>query len=58
VKQTETQPKQIEFRFFSVQTENIFCLFRGHPSSPSYEEEQLGTMITSKPGGRVLISYL
>ncbi len=24
----------------------------------SYEEEQLGTMITSKPGGRVLISYL
>jgi hypothetical protein len=31
VKQTETQPKQIEFRFFSVQTENIFCLFRGHP---------------------------
>jgi hypothetical protein len=32
VKQTETQPKQIEFRFFSVQTENIFCLFRGHPT--------------------------
>ncbi len=31
VKQTETQPKQIEFRFFSVRTENIFCLFRGHP---------------------------
>ncbi len=33
MKQTETQPKQIEFRFFSVQTENISCLFRGHPSS-------------------------
>jgi len=32
VKQTETQPKQIEFRFFSVRTENIFCLFRGHPN--------------------------
>jgi hypothetical protein len=30
-KQTEKQPKQIVFRFFSVQTENIFCLFRGHP---------------------------
>jgi hypothetical protein len=28
----EKQPKQIVFRFFSVQTENIFCLFRGHPS--------------------------
>jgi hypothetical protein len=32
VKQTEKQPKQIDFRFFSVQTENIFCLFRGHPN--------------------------
>jgi hypothetical protein len=32
VKQIETQPKHIDFRFFSVQTENIFCLFRGHPS--------------------------
>jgi hypothetical protein len=30
-KQTEKQPKQIVFRFFSVQTKNIFCLFRGHP---------------------------
>jgi hypothetical protein len=35
VKQTETQPKQIVFRFFSVRTENIFCLFRGHPNSAS-----------------------
>jgi hypothetical protein len=24
IKQTEKQPKQIEFRFFSVKTENIF----------------------------------
>jgi hypothetical protein len=32
-KQTENQPKQIEFRFVSVRTENFFCLFRGHPSS-------------------------
>jgi hypothetical protein len=31
-KQTENQPKQIEFRFVSVRTENIFCLFRGHPN--------------------------
>jgi hypothetical protein len=31
-KQTEKQPKQIVFRFFSVQTENKFCLFRGHPT--------------------------
>ncbi len=34
-KQTEKQPKQILFRFFSVQTENIFCLFRGHPRHAS-----------------------
>jgi hypothetical protein len=31
VKQTEKLPKQIEFQFFKVQTENIFFLFRGHP---------------------------
>jgi hypothetical protein len=31
-KQTENQPKQTEFRFVSVRTENIFCLFRGHPT--------------------------
>jgi hypothetical protein len=31
-KQTEKQPKQIEFRFVSVRTENFFCLFRGHPN--------------------------
>ncbi len=30
-KQTEKQPKQIEFRFVSVRTENFFLLFRGHP---------------------------
>jgi hypothetical protein len=29
-KQTEKQPKQIEFRFVSVQTENKIWLFRGH----------------------------
>jgi len=31
-KQTEKQPKQNVFQFFSVQSENIFRLFRGHPS--------------------------
>jgi hypothetical protein len=31
-KQTETNAKQILFRFVSVQTENYFCLFRGHPT--------------------------
>jgi hypothetical protein len=31
-KQTETNAKQILFRFVSVRTENYFCLFRGHPS--------------------------
>ncbi len=30
-KQTETNAKQILFRFVSVRTENYFCLFRGHP---------------------------
>ncbi len=33
-------PKQIEFRFFSVQTENIFCLFRGHPIQNRDEEQK------------------
>ncbi len=32
-KQTEKQPKQIEFRFVSVRTENKIWLFWGHPSS-------------------------
>jgi hypothetical protein len=31
-KQTEKQPKQVEFRFVSVRNEKLFCLFRGHPS--------------------------
>ncbi len=30
-KQTETELKQINFRFVSVQTETKNCLFRGHP---------------------------
>jgi hypothetical protein len=30
LKQTKKQPKQIELRFLSVQTKNIFFLFRGH----------------------------
>jgi hypothetical protein len=34
-KQTETNAKQILFRFVSVRTENYFCLFRGHPKSHS-----------------------
>jgi hypothetical protein len=39
-KQTETNAKQILFRFVSVRTENNFFLFRGHPkySSPSKED--------------------
>jgi hypothetical protein len=31
-KQTENEPKQIEFRFVSVRTEKKICLFRGHPT--------------------------
>jgi hypothetical protein len=31
-KQTETNAKQILFRFVSVRTETYFCLFRGHPT--------------------------
>ncbi len=31
-KQTEKQPKQIEFRFVSVRTEKNIWLFRGHPT--------------------------
>jgi hypothetical protein len=34
-KQTETNAKQILFRFVSVQTKIYFCLFRGHPSPES-----------------------
>jgi hypothetical protein len=34
-KQTETNAKQILFRFVSVRTENYFCLFREHPSPGS-----------------------
>jgi hypothetical protein len=30
-KQTENEPKQIEFRFVSVRTEKKICLFRGRP---------------------------
>jgi hypothetical protein len=32
-KQTETNAKQILFRFVSVRTKINFCLFRGHPTS-------------------------
>jgi hypothetical protein len=31
-KQTETNAKQILFRFVSVRTKIYFCLFRGHPT--------------------------
>jgi hypothetical protein len=31
-KQTETNAKQILFRFVSIGTEIYFCLFRGHPT--------------------------
>ncbi len=41
-KQTETNAKQILFRFVSVRTEIYFCLFRGHPSpSGSQRRETL-----------------
>jgi hypothetical protein len=43
-KQTENQPKQIEFRFVSVRTENIFCLFWGHPN-PTSEKNWSGLCI-------------
>ncbi len=33
VKQTEKQPKQIDFRFVSVWTKKKVLLFRGHPST-------------------------
>jgi hypothetical protein len=36
-KLTETNAKQILFRFVSVRTEIYFCLFRGHPSLGSRE---------------------
>jgi hypothetical protein len=49
VKQTEKQPKLIEFRFFLVQTENnflnIFCLFRGHPCASQLTESGLGQLL-------------
>ncbi len=32
MKQTEKQPKEFEFRLFSVQTKNIFLLFQEHAS--------------------------
>jgi hypothetical protein len=39
-KQTETNAKQILFRFVSVRTEINFCLFRGHPSSvPAFSDK-------------------
>jgi hypothetical protein len=34
-KQTENEPKQIEFQFVSVRTEKKNCLFRGHPNGTS-----------------------
>jgi hypothetical protein len=45
MKQTEKQSKQIVFRFFSVQTENIFCLFRGHPTSLHLRSPSLASAI-------------
>ncbi len=40
-KQTETNAKQILFRFVSVRTEIYFCLFRGHPSSEAIRNRML-----------------
>jgi hypothetical protein len=41
-KQTETNAKQILFRFVSVRTEIYFCLFRGHPiAEVSYDMSSL-----------------
>jgi hypothetical protein len=39
MKQTETNAKQILFRFVSVRTEIYFCLFRGHPTCIGIHEE-------------------
>jgi hypothetical protein len=41
VKQTEKQPKQIEFRFVSVRTEKKIWLFRGHPSENQVRSQAL-----------------
>ncbi len=38
-KQTETQPKHIFFRFVLVQTKNFLFLFRGHPSSGTWKNQ-------------------
>ena len=40
-KQTETNAKQILFRFVSVRTENYFCLFRGHPNWKGKQSKEM-----------------
>ncbi len=45
-KQTETNAKQILFRFVSVRTEIYFCLFRGHPSPRQQQLHLAGTLRT------------
>jgi hypothetical protein len=35
VKQTENEPKQIEFRLFRFEPRKKICLFRGHPTVKS-----------------------
>jgi hypothetical protein len=49
MKQTETNPKQILFRFVSVQTKINFCLFRGHPSYKSLLSFQRWNQILGFP---------
>ncbi len=39
-KQTETNAKQILFRFVSVRTEIYICLFRGHPICGAWRERR------------------
>ena len=46
-KQTETNAKQILFRFVLVRTENYFCLFRGHRAVDAQ----------NRPGGSVSLGH-
>jgi hypothetical protein len=49
-KQTETNAKQILFRFVSVRTENYFCLFRGHPKHDPFLHQSIPPQV-QQPGG-------
>jgi hypothetical protein len=46
MKQTETNAKQILFRFVSVRTEIYFCLFRGHPIRKASNFQGVDSQVT------------